>query len=72
MSDREGREREIATLRVLGIFFSIMGVLVLVSMYETMDNRPALIVTIISGIVLGSVGLAMIQISRRLARTDEQ
>ena len=72
MSDHDIREREISTLRVLGIFFSIMGVLVLVSTYEAIGNRPAMVVTILSGLALGIVGVTMILISRRLARTDDQ
>ena len=70
--ERDNRQREIATLRVLGIFFSIMGALVLISIYETIGNRPAMIVTILSGFALGVVGFAMIQISRRMARTDDR
>jgi len=66
--DREYRGRDVATLRVLGIFFTVMGALVLVATYETLDNRPALIVNVTCGVVLAAVGIGMILVSRRLSR----
>lgn len=61
----EHRDRDVATLRVLGIFFTVMGALVLIATYETLDNRPALIVNIVCGLVLATVGTGMLQLSRR-------
>jgi small neutral amino acid transporter SnatA (MarC family) len=71
MSERDNRQRDIATLRVLGTFFSIMGALVLIAIYETIGNRPAMIVNVLSGLALVAVGIAMIQISRRMSRSDD-
>jgi small neutral amino acid transporter SnatA (MarC family) len=69
--ERENRQRDIATLRVLGIFFSVMGGLVLIAIYETLGNTPAMIVNILSGVALAAVGIGMITISKRMSRRDE-
>lgn len=69
--ERENRQRDIATLRVLGIFFSVMGALVLIALYETLGNTPAMIVNIFSGAALEAVGIGMITISKRMSRRDE-
>jgi len=68
--NQQYRERDIATLRVLGTFFAIMGALVLVAVYETIGNTPAMIVNILSGVVLGAVGIGMITISKRMSHRD--
>lgn len=65
---QENRQRDIATLRVLGIFFFVMGMLVLVAVYEAIGNTPAMIVNVLSGLTLGTIGTGMILISRRMAR----
>ena len=62
------RERDVATLRVLGIFFSVMGALVLVASYKAIGNTPALVVNVISALILVVVGGGMLWASRRLAR----
>ena len=64
----EGRERDAATLRVLGIFFSIMGGLVLIATYEAIGNTPAVVVSIVSGLVLLAVGLGMMRVSQNLRK----
>ncbi|MCA9216055.1 MAG: hypothetical protein KDB27_23470 [Planctomycetales bacterium] len=66
--DKQNRERDSATLRVLGIFFLIMGSLVLAATYEAIGNVPAVIVSVISGLVLLGVGIGMIGFSWRLSR----
>ena len=69
--DSSIRERDAMTLRVLGGFFSLMGVLLLISSYGALGNLPALIVTIASGFVLLSVGTGMMMISRRLRKVSD-
>jgi small neutral amino acid transporter SnatA (MarC family) len=69
--ERENRQRDIATFRVLGIFFSVMGGLVLIAISETLGNTPAMIVNILSGVALAAVGIGMITISKRMSRRDE-
>ncbi len=64
------RQRDVATLRVLGIFFCIMGGLVLVASYEAIGNLPALIVNLCSGLAIGAVGVGMIMIASRMRRND--
>ena len=56
----QNRARDAATLRILGIFFTIMGALVTVATYEAIGNTPAVVVSICSGCVLLAVGLGMI------------
>ena len=63
----KNRERDVATLRVLGIFFTIMGALVTVATFEAIGNTPAVVVSICSGCVLLTVGLGMIFGSRAMA-----
>ena len=65
--DNEYRERDVATLRVLGIFFCIMGLLVLVGSYEALGNTPAVVVSVCSAVALLAVGLGMWFVSRRMA-----
>ena len=67
-NQKQNRERDIATLRVLGLFFSIMGTLVLVATYEAVGNVPAVVVSVCSGLVLLGVGIGMMVISRRIGR----
>lgn len=62
------RERDVATLRALGSFFSLMGVLVLIGSFEAVDNRPALIVSCVSGSTLFCVGMAMLWKGRRMQK----
>ena len=64
----ESQERDVATLRVLGIFFLIMGGLVLVASYQAIGNTPALVVNVCSAVVLLSVGAGMKWVSKRIAK----
>ena len=64
------RQRDIATLKVLGIFFSIMGGLVLIGTYEAVGNSAAMIVSVCSGLTLLAIGLGMWFVSCRMAATS--
>ncbi len=59
------RERDAATLKILGFFFAVLGVLVLVGSYWSLENPRALIVNLASGAVLTLIGIGMIIYVRR-------
>ena len=67
-SSNEIAERDVATLRVLGIFFSIMGVLVLIGTFEAVGKTAAVIVSICSGMTLLTIGLCMWRVSQRWSK----
>ncbi len=69
MNDKQisDHARDAASLRVLGIFFAILGGTVLVATLWELDSPRAAIVNAVSGIVLSSVAMGMLAISRRLA-----
>ena len=64
-------ERDAASLKILGFFFSVLGLLVLVGTLWSLDNTPALIVNVASGAVLTLVGLGMIAYARRSRRQHQ-
>ena len=51
------QQRDADTLRVLGIFFSIMGVLVLIGTIWAVGKASAVVVSLVSGGVLLGIGL---------------
>ena len=59
--------RDAASLRILGAFFIILGCLVLIGTFWTLDNTRAMIVNVVSGLVLAGIGTGM-QISARKLR----
>ena len=65
-ASNESTQRDSATLRILGIFFTILGVLVLIASFWTLNETKALVVNLLSGSVLVCVGTGMIIVSRRL------
>ena len=64
-SEKEARQRDAEILRVLGSFFSLMGVLVLIGTFWALGKTSAVVVSICSGSVLLAIGLVML---RRLGR----
>jgi|GEM_PF-5040061 len=52
------QQRDADTLRVLGIFFTIMGVLVLLGTIWAIGKMSAVIVSLVSGGILLAIGLA--------------
>jgi predicted phage tail protein len=60
-----------ASLRIIGTFFGILGILVLVATGWTLDNTRAMLVNLASGGVLTVLGGVMLLISRKLSAADE-
>lgn len=61
-------ERDAATLKILGFFFAILGSLVLVGSYWSLENPRALIVNLASGTLLTIIGLGLMAFVRRSKR----
>lgn len=61
-------QRDAATLRILGVFFVILGGLVLVGILWALDNYRAMIVNLGSGLLLTGIGVAMVFVSRLVNR----
>ena len=57
---------------MLGVFFIILGSLVLLGTCWTLDNFRASVVNVCSGFVLAVVGAVMIRIARRMAENVVQ
>lgn len=62
----EIQQRDADTLRVLGIFFSIMGALVLVGTFWALGKMAAVIVSLLSGGILLAIGLGMWRYAARM------
>ncbi len=62
------RQRDAASLNILGFFFAVLGSLVLVGTYWSLDNARALIVNLASGALLTVIGLGMMAFVRRSKR----
>ena len=58
--------RDAASLRILGIFFFVMGVLVLIGTFWTLENPRGTVVNIGGGLLLCAVGIAARRIARRM------
>ena len=65
-------QREATSLRMLGVFFIILGTLVLFATCWTLGNFRASVVNVCSGFVLALVGAVMIYISRRMSEQAGQ
>jgi len=58
-SQESNLARDADTKRVLGVFFALMGFLVLVGTFGSIGHPPAVVVSICSGFVLLAIGLGM-------------
>ncbi len=67
-SGDSNQQRDASSLRVLGLFFTILGVLVLIGTVWTRNDLHAAVVNASSGIVLLTVGIGTITIGRRIGR----
>ncbi|MEO2050096.1 MAG: hypothetical protein ABGX16_26360 [Pirellulales bacterium] len=63
-------ERDAASLKILGFFFSALGALVLVGTLWSLDNERAVIVNIASGTVLLVIGFGTIVLARRAKKKN--
>lgn len=68
MTSSNASDRDAASLRILGSFFLVLGVLVLIGTFWTLDNARAMVVNLGSGLVLGGVGGLMIMASARRSK----
>ncbi len=71
MSDNpetDGRQRDGQTFTVLGLFFAVMGGLVLIGTFGAVGKTSAVVVSVTSGLVLLMIGIGMSWFGRRLTR----
>ncbi len=61
-------ERDAASIRILGFFLTILGMLVLIGTYWAIGNMHAVIINAVSGLVLTLIGVAMLAFARRSRR----
>lgn len=60
------QQRDADTLKVLGIFFSIMGALVLLGTFWAIGKMAAVVVSLASGGVLLAIGLGLWRYANRI------
>ncbi len=65
MDTTDHGERDVASIKILGFFFTVLGLLVLVGTFATLDNPRGAIVNAISGLVLATIGAAMLLWAKR-------
>jgi len=65
LDQTDHHERDAASLRILGFFFAVLGSLVLVGTFWSLDNTRAVMVNLASGSVLTFIGLGMMYFVRR-------
>lgn len=63
----QDRQRDAASLRMIGAFFTILAVLVLCGTWWALDRPHAMWVNVGAGTILLVIGLAMLRIGRRAA-----
>ncbi len=61
--------RDGITLRILGSFFLVLGLLVLAGIFWHPTDVRAVLVSAASGIVLGGIGGVMVFVGRKVDRT---
>ena len=66
--DQTQNDRDAVTLKILGIFFVVIGVLVLLGTFWALGNFKAVVVNLASGVILSAVGALMVVIAQRLKR----
>jgi len=59
------RERDAASIKILGFFFAVLGSLVLVSTFWSLGNFRTVVVSLASGAALTLIGLGMLYFARR-------
>lgn len=64
----QDRQRDAASLQMIGTFFTVLAVLVLSGTWWALDRRHAMWVNLGAGAILLIIGLAMVFLGRRTAR----
>ncbi len=62
------RQRDAASYLMLGAFFAVMGSLVLVGTFWTLERPHAMVVNLVAGLLLLAIGLAMLALGVRARR----
>ena len=65
MDPTDHGERDAASIKILGFFFTILGLLVLFGTLGALDNTRAAIVNAVSGLVLALIGAGMLLVVKR-------
>ena len=66
--DQTQNDRDAVTLKILGIFFVVIGVLVLLGTFWALGNFKAVVVNLASGVILATVGAIMTVIAKQIKR----
>ena len=64
------KNRDASSLKILGFFFTILAVQILIGTFWSLDDYRAVVVNLICGAVLLAVGIGMIVVCRRV--TNQQ
>jgi len=62
------RHRDAMSMKILGSFFIVLSLLVLLGVLWELGNFRAIVVTLICGSTLLSVGVGMVVVGRRIAK----
>lgn len=65
----ENRDRDASSFLLLGTFFTVLAVLVLLGTLWTLDRPRPMVVNLIAGSLLLTIGLTTLWVGRRLKRS---
>ncbi len=68
MDQTDYRQRDAASFLMLGTFFAVMGSLVLVGTFWTLERMHAMVVNLAAGSILLGIGLGMLALGARARR----
>ena len=68
MDQTDYRQRDAASFLMLGTFFAVMGSLVLVGTFWTLERMHAMVVNLVAGLLLLAIGLGMLALGARARR----
>ncbi|MGD9647772.1 MAG: hypothetical protein AB7U73_18820 [Pirellulales bacterium] len=68
MSQTDYRQRDAASYLMLGAFFAVMGTLVLIGTFWTLERMHAMVVNLVAGLILLAAGVAMLALGVRVRR----
>ena len=68
-SNPSGAGRDATSLQLLGVFFCILGTVLFIGTWWSLDDARATIVSVASSLAIVGVGVGMLLAARRLVRT---
>lgn len=68
MDQTDYRQRDAASFLMLGTFFAVMGSLVLLGTFWTLERMHAMVVNLVAGLLLLAIGLGMLALGARARR----